>query len=99
MRVVRTVAALRRALAPWRQRGEQIAFVPTMGALHAGHLSLVRRARTTSRRLVASIFVNPLQFGPKEDFKKYPRPLARDPQLLPRYGFTQCYSARHLATS
>jgi pantoate--beta-alanine ligase len=86
MRVVRSVAELRRALAPWRGRGERIAFVPTMGALHAGHLSLVARARATARRLVASIFVNPLQFGPKEDFSRYPRPIARDRALLRAAG-------------
>ncbi len=86
MRVVRSVGALRRAMAPWRRRGERIAFVPTMGALHAGHLSLVRRARASARRLVASIFVNPLQFGPREDFARYPRPLARDRALLRSAG-------------
>jgi len=86
MRVVRSVAALRRALAPWRRQGGRIAFVPTMGALHAGHLSLVRRARAGSRHLVASIFVNPLQFGPREDYARYPRPIARDRALLRAAG-------------
>jgi len=78
MRRVRTVGALRRAIAAFRARGESVAFVPTMGAIHAGHLSLVRRARATSDRVVASIFVNPLQFGPREDFARYPRPVRRD---------------------
>jgi len=78
MHRVRTVAALRRALAPWRSRGATIAFVPTMGAIHAGHLSLVRRARASADRVVASIFVNPLQFGPGEDFARYPRPVRED---------------------
>jgi pantoate--beta-alanine ligase len=86
MRIVRSVAALRRALAPRRRRGEKIAFVPTMGALHAGHLSLFERAHDSAPCVVASIFVNPLQFGPREDFARYPRPRARDRALLRAAG-------------
>jgi len=56
-----------------RRSGQTIGFVPTMGALHAGHLSLMRRARRENRRLAVSVFVNPLQFGPQEDFARYPR--------------------------
>ncbi len=78
MHRVRTVAALRNALAPWRAKGLTVAFVPTMGAIHEGHLSLVRRARRSAERVVASIFVNPLQFGPTEDFARYPRPVHAD---------------------
>ena len=78
MHRVTTVAALRKALAPWRARGQSVAFVPTMGAIHDGHLSLVRRARRSAGKVVASIFVNPLQFGPSEDFARYPRPLRAD---------------------
>lgn len=83
---VRSVAALRHALAPLRVRGERVAFVPTMGALHEGHLSLVRLARRSAPRVVVSIFVNPLQFGPHEDYRRYPRPSARDRALLAADG-------------
>lgn len=83
---VRSVPDLRRALARFRARGERIAFVPTMGALHAGHLSLVASARAKADRVVVSIFVNPLQFGPNEDFKRYPRPAARDRAMLAAAG-------------
>ena len=86
MRTIRDIAALRRIVAGWRHAGERVAFVPTMGAIHAGHLSLVTRARRGADRVVASIFVNPLQFGPHEDFRRYPRPLARDQALLAAAG-------------
>lgn len=86
MRRVRGVPALRRARSAWRERGERVAFVPTMGAIHEGHLSLVRRARASADRVVASIFVNPLQFGPHEDYRRYPRPIARDRRLLAAAG-------------
>jgi pantoate--beta-alanine ligase len=78
LRVMRTVATLRRAVMPWRKAGERIALVPTMGALHAGHLALVRAARRRARRVVVSIFVNPTQFAPHEDFASYPRTFDTD---------------------
>jgi pantoate--beta-alanine ligase len=76
--VVRTVPSLRRALAPWRRAGAKIALVPTMGALHAGHLALIAQARRRARRVVVSIFVNPAQFAPTEDYGSYPRNFAAD---------------------
>jgi pantoate--beta-alanine ligase len=71
--VARNIAALRRQVAQWRARGDTVALVPTMGALHEGHLALVRLAKRRARRVVVSIFVNPAQFAPNEDFSSYPR--------------------------
>jgi pantoate--beta-alanine ligase len=72
-KIARTVKALRAAVAAWRKNGARIALVPTMGALHDGHVSLVRLARRHATRVVVSIFVNPAQFAPHEDFTRYPR--------------------------
>jgi pantoate--beta-alanine ligase len=76
--IAETLAALRTQLGRWRAAGERIAFVPTMGNLHAGHFGLIARARQRASRVVASIFVNPTQFGPNEDFARYPRTPAAD---------------------
>jgi len=76
--VVCTIPALRRALVSFRKAGERIALVPTMGALHGGHLALVKEAHRRARRVVASIFVNPAQFAPNEDFASYPRDIKKD---------------------
>lgn len=81
MKVVRRIEAMRAMVRRARRRGETIGFVPTMGALHEGHLSLIRRARARHDRVVVSVYVNPLQFGPKEDFRRYPRNTARDARL------------------
>jgi pantoate--beta-alanine ligase len=83
---VRDTVALRHELEHWRRQGESIGFVPTMGALHQGHLSLVEVARGVARRVVASVFVNPAQFGPGEDFDLYPRQLGTDAALLEAAG-------------
>ena len=82
IRIVRTLSTLRRAVARWRARGERIALVPTMGALHGGHLALVRAARRRAQRVIVSIFVNPAQFAPSEDFASYPRYFETDVRML-----------------
>jgi pantoate--beta-alanine ligase len=86
MKIVRTIDAMKRQSAAWVKSGESVGFVPTMGALHEGHLELVRRARKECRRVVVSIYVNPTQFGPKEDLSRYPRPLERDLALCRKEG-------------
>ncbi|MHB8746995.1 MAG: pantoate--beta-alanine ligase, partial [Gammaproteobacteria bacterium] len=86
MQTITTIAALREQLRSWRGNGERIAFVPTMGNLHAGHLHLITEARKRARRCVASIFVNPLQFGAGEDFQTYPRTLTEDSTQLAAAG-------------
>jgi pantoate--beta-alanine ligase len=84
--IVETVAQLRSRVATWRREGERVALVPTMGALHEGHLSLVREAKLLGCRIVVSIFVNPTQFGPTEDFSRYPRTFDTDLELLAKEG-------------
>lgn len=82
MDVVTTIEAVRARVRQWRAAGARIALVPTMGNLHAGHSSLLDVARSRADRVIASVFVNPLQFGPAEDFAAYPRTLGDDQQLL-----------------
>jgi len=89
---VRTVADLRRQVAAWKAEGLSVGMVPTMGALHEGHLSLVRLAKERADRVVASIFVNPKQFAPHEDFDTYPRGEERDAGLLLSAGCDLLYA-------
>ena len=86
MQIVRESITLRQLVADWHSAGERIALVPTMGALHAGHMALVEAAKAGAERVIASIFVNPLQFGPSEDLALYPRTEDADLALLDRHG-------------
>ena len=84
--IVTSVAEMRAAIARWHEAGERVGLVPTMGALHQGHLALVRASRAACRRTVVSIFVNPTQFGPDSDFDRYPRDLTGDVAMLETVG-------------
>ncbi len=92
MQIVETIKQVRQIIALQKKRGKRIGFVPTMGALHQGHLSLIRLAKKHSDFVVVSIFVNPTQFGPKEDYKKYPRNLKKDAALCQSAGADLIFS-------
>jgi pantoate--beta-alanine ligase len=86
METVTSIAAVRLRVRAWHREGLRVAFVPTMGNLHAGHVSLIEAARQHGDRFVASIFVNPMQFGPNEDFAHYPRTPTQDERMLAEAG-------------
>jgi len=86
MKIIKSPLLLSRKLKGLKQKGKTLGFVPTMGALHAGHLSLIRKAAQENKIVVVSIFVNPVQFGPREDLKQYPRPLKKDLLLCQKEG-------------
>jgi pantoate--beta-alanine ligase len=86
METISDIATVRERVSGWHKAGERVAFVPTMGNLHAGHISLIEVARKRGDRFVASIFVNPMQFGPNEDFAHYPRTPQKDESMLREAG-------------
>jgi pantoate--beta-alanine ligase len=92
MKIFHTIEEMRAACRAERSGGKRLGFVPTMGALHEGHLSLVRAAKTSCDFVAASIFVNPTQFGPNEDLAKYPRTFERDRELLEKEGVTLLFA-------
>lgn len=84
--IVKTVDEVRKTVAEWRSKGETVGLVPTMGYLHAGHQSLIKKSVEQNDHTVVSVFVNPIQFGPNEDLEAYPRDLARDAELCETTG-------------
>ena len=92
--ILRQVAVLRAQIAAWRAEGARIGLVPTMGSLHRGHLALVQQALEAGEKAVVSIFVNPTQFGPKEDFSRYPRREAEDVAALRALGVDLIWARR-----
>jgi pantoate--beta-alanine ligase len=96
MKIVDSMAAMQRHSAKGVRSGAVVGFVPTMGALHEGHLTLIRRARRECDRVVVSIYVNPTQFGPKEDLAKYPRPREKDLALCRKEGVDLVFAPENL---
>jgi pantoate--beta-alanine ligase len=96
MKIVDSIAAMRRQSMSWARSGEAVGLVPTMGALHEGHLTLIRRARAECRRVAVSIYVNPTQFGPNEDLARYPRPRRHDLALCRREGVDLVFAPDNL---
>ncbi len=96
MKIVESMAAIQRLSTAWVRSGEGVGLVPTMGALHEGHMTLIRRARRECRRVVVSIYVNPTQFGPKEDLTKYPRPREQDLAMCREAGADVVFAPNNL---
>jgi len=96
MKVIGTMAAMQRQSALWVRSGESVGLVPTMGALHKGHLTLIRRARKECKKVVVTIYVNPTQFGPKEDLARYPRPRRQDLAMCRKAGVDFVFAPANL---
>lgn len=96
MKIVSNSRAMQKLSQQWHGKGEKVGFVPTMGALHRGHMHLVEKARRENDRVIVSIYVNPTQFGPKEDFAKYPRPRKEDLELCRKAGVDAVFYPQNL---
>jgi pantoate--beta-alanine ligase len=96
MKIIGSLAGMQRQSNAWMHSGETVGFVPTMGALHEGHLTLIRRARAECERVVVSLYVNPTQFGPKEDLARYPRPRRQDLALCRKAGVDWVFAPANL---
>jgi len=96
MKIVQSIAAMQRQSAAWLRAGETVGLVPTLGALHEGHLTHVHRARAECEHVVVSIYVNPTQFAPTEDFTRYPRPRRRDLALCRKAGVDLVFAPENL---
>ena len=94
MNIIKSIGLQEKTVLVLKRRSKTIAFVPTMGALHEGHLSLIKNARKEADIVIVSIFVNPTQFGPKEDYKKYPRTFSKDVKLLKEIGVDYVFSPK-----
>jgi len=94
MEVIESISEMKNLVKDWKRQGLSIGFVPTMGYLHEGHLALVRRVKELSDKVVVSIFVNPIQFAPGEDYQRYPRDLERDKALLEKEGVDVLFSPK-----
>jgi len=94
MEVIESISEMKNLAKKWKRQGLSIGFVPTMGYLHEGHLALVRRIKELSDRVVVSIFVNPIQFAPGEDYQRYPRDLERDKAFLEKEGVDVLFSPK-----
>ncbi len=97
MRLIETVAQTREQIRAWRGNGERIALVPTMGNLHAGHFALVEIARRHADRVIATVFVNPTQFGPQEDLARYPRDRWQPDVMLDCRRYRRLFAGRNSA--
>ncbi len=86
MNIVHTIKDVKEIIKKWKDENLSIGYVPTMGYLHEGHASLIKKAREENDKVIVSIFVNPIQFGPKEDYSTYPRDLDKDSSLCEKFG-------------
>lgn len=93
--IIHEIKEIKTKISDWKKQGHSVGFVPTMGALHIGHESLIERARKENNKVIVSIFVNPIQFGPNEDYEKYPRQMDADKNICEKYGVDIIFAPLH----